>query len=255
MATSTATSKSPRPQIGLLESTPKQVLPIGVRAIGRSGVLELMRIGGGLSYKEVGKRAGMPPVKAMRLIRGQYLKARHRDLRRILDVLWAALPAIQQPGPLQVIEEAERRFALPRTARPMYLTLDEAADLLKVNRAKMRRLASDRPELHAIRVGWGVRIPRQAIEEYILAPRRAAASSKFMSPAAVAALFRVHEDVIGYAIRTGRIRAQQSTKQKWGRWRIPMAEVRRIARFGVTNLPRLKSWGPTHRDHDRRPTA
>jgi excisionase family DNA binding protein len=235
------TRKTSPPQLDLLEAAPdKSVLPIEVRGIGRGGVLELMRIGAGLSYKEVGKRAGMVPIKAMRLIRGEMLRPRRRDLEGIREVLWEALPAIPDETPLRVIEEQQFGFLRRPAGKPKYLTLKEAADLLKVNADKMRRLVCNLPELGAIKVGIGIRIPVQAIENHILTPRRAPASQSFMSQQQAAALFRVHVDAIRYAIETGRIRCHQAGKH-YPR-RIPVSEIERIAQFGTTELRPHKNW-------------
>ena len=228
---------------------PKAELPLEIRTIGRYGILELMRIGAGLSYREVGHRAGMPPIKAMRLIRGQIRNPRQSYLRRIFDVLWVALPAVAQEAPLRVIEEQEGAFARSLTEKPCYLTLEEAANLLKIDRPKMRRLCSDLPDLGAIKVGVEIRIPRQSLEEYLLAPRRPQVSGRFMSLPDVAALFRVSQEVIRYAIEIGRLRAKQHVAR--GKLLIPIVEVQRIARTGIIPLRRHKAWEPKHRNHAR----
>ena len=233
--------KAAHPRLDLLEAEPaKSLLPLEVRAIGRSGILELMRIGAGLSYKQVGERAGMRPISAMRLIRGERVRPRGRDLERIREVLRAALPAVPDEAPLRVIEEQEFGFLRAPTGKPKYLTLQEAADLLKVKWYKMRRLASEVPELRAIRIGSGIRIPVEALEEYILGPHRVPDSKEFMSRSQVAAFFRVNVDVISYAIEAGRIRARQVAKRH--AWRIPVSEVARIAQFGMTEIPRRSEW-------------
>jgi excisionase family DNA binding protein len=240
-----ATAKPQKRALELLDAEPKGLLPIEVRSLSRYGLLELMRIGAGLSYKELGHRVGMAPAKARRLIRGGYKIPVRRHLDRIREALWEALPTADGAGPLRVLEGSKGKSAGRIHGRPIFLTLEEAATLLKVTRARMRRLASEDPGLGAIKIGVGIRIPLAAIEDYILAPIGADSKSQGLSLPETVALFRVTETVIGYLLRTGRIKAKPHNPHF--PWRISFAEINRLMRFGTAPLPRLRDWRPRQR--------
>ena len=229
---------------------PKAELPLEIRTIGRYGILDLMRIGAGLSYQEVGRRAGMRPIRAMRLIRGGYSKPPGTALQRVLDVLWAALPVTEQAIPLRVIETGARSKPVPSVpiGEIFYVTLQEAARLLLVKLPKMRRLVSEHPEMGALKIGGNIRIPRRALEEFITNPRcPSVAPAGFVTSAQLAALFRVSPETIAHAIREKCIRAVRSGERD--RPRIPLSEVQRLMKQGTAKLRPLKQWAPGNRRH------
>lgn len=230
-----ATAKPQKRALELLDAEPKGLLPLEVRSLSRYGILELMRIGAGLSYKELGHRVGMAPAKVRRLIRGAYEKPLRRHLDRVRETLWDALPVADGAAPLRVLRGPKEQSAGRIRGRPIFLSLDEAASLLRITRARMRRLASEEPGLGAIRVGVAVRVPLAAIEDYITAPNGPSAGKQGLSIPEAMGLFRCSKDVFTYSISRGYIKASQRGRHY--RWRIPLAEINRLMRFGTSPLP------------------
>lgn len=208
-------------------------LPIDPRRLSRPGVLELMRIAAHLSYRDVSRLTGIPRAKVLRLIRGAYEKPLRRELEALRDVCWGRMPS--------------RSPALPTTEAPLFLTLEEAADLLAITREAMRRLVVRDRRLRAIKAGVAIRIPQAALADFISAQKSLSPQmlSDGLSRQELANLLRVPVHVVRYANQTGRIKAVQ--RGKHGRPRIPWREVKRVLARGThelrpraSDLPRSK---------------
>ncbi len=165
-----------------------------------------------------------------------------KKIHALWSVLWEALPSTSATAALEVLGEEVPDAEAPTAGLPAYLTLDEAAALLKVKPEKMRRLVIDNPRLRAVKVGAAIRIPRSAMNEFIVDPRPAAdrRNGPGMTVQEVTAFFRVSQDVIRYAMETGRLKAEQAGR--YARVRIPIAEVQRIAKSGLVELKPHKYW-------------
>ena len=245
----TAAAPAPRARKTVLKSLEridgeieKRLLPLQVTSINRYTILELARIGAGLSYLALGKRAGLPGAVVARILRGHMKNVRGERIHRLWSVLWEALPSTSTTAALEVLgEEIPDTMALI-AGLPAYLTLDEAAALLKLSRAKLRRLVVADPRLRAVKIGSAIRIPRSALNDFIVDPRPAVArrNGPGMTVREVTALFRVSQDVIRYAVETGRLKVEQAGR--YGRVRIPVAEVQRIAKSGLVELKPHKYW-------------
>ena len=220
----------------------RRLLPLQVTSINRYTILELARVGAGLSYLALGKRAGLPGAVVARILRGHVQKVPGKKIHALWSVLWEALPSTSATAALEVLGEETADAEAPTAGLPAYLTLDEAAALLKVKPEKMRRLVIDNPRLRAVKIGAGIRIPRSAMNEFIVDPRPAVErrSGPGMTVREVTAFFRVSQDVIRYAVETGRLKVEQAGR--YGRVRIPIAEVQRIAKSGLVELKPHKYW-------------
>lgn len=225
----TAAARKSRARQEKSRATPQASLGLTIdpRRLSRSGILELMRIAAGLSYKDVSRLTGIPRAKAIRLIRGAYQKPRRRDIEAVRDVCWARMPA---RSPAALIAGA-----------PSFLTLEEAADLMAVGPAVMRRLVGRNRALRAIKVGIRIRIPQDALASHIsaLQPEApAVASADGLSRNELAAILRVPAQVLRRASEDGRIK--EVRRWKHGRPRIPRREVKRILAKGTHELPRSR---------------
>ena len=225
---------------------------VEVRLLTRFGVLELMRLAAGLSYQDLAARVGLPPARLIRLIRRAEANAPSEQIERIWRALWEALPRSTP----RLVDEPERlsdTLAEAAKGLPIYLSLGEAARLLRVNVAKMRRLAVERPELRAIKFGAAVRIPRHALYQYVNSPlpplKRREPGLRTVD---LAAFFRVSHDIVTYQRRQGRIRAIQRRGAR-KHWLVPDAEIHRLMAFGTEPLLPLAS--DTRKRRQRRPAG
>ena len=213
---------------------------VELRSLTRFGILELMRLAAGLSYRDLAARVGLPPARLTRLIRRAEAKAPSEQIERVWRALWEALPRSTP----RLVDEPERlsdTLAEAAKGLPIYLSLGEAARLLRVNVAKMRRLAVERPELRAIKFGAAIRLPRHALYDYISAPLPAPRRREpGLRTPDLAALFRVSHDVISYQRRQGRIAAVRRHGSS-GQWFVPDREIARLMAFGIEPLRPLAS--------------
>ena len=193
------------------------------RRLSRCAILELMRIGAGLSYKELSQLTGIPRAKVIRLIRGAYARPRVAEINLLRDSCWRRLAARSSP--------------FTTKTSPAFLTLEEAAELIAVKPAVMRRLICRDRSIGAVKVGKRIRIPAQGLARFVSVPRRSWRSLRVgdgMSIQDLARLLRVLPGTVRHSIRHGKIKA---TQEKWhGRVRIPASEVRRILKEGTTPL-------------------
>ena len=197
-------------------------LPIDPRRLSRPGILELMRIAARLSYKDLARLTGIRRAQVIRLVRGAREKPLRRQIEAIREVCWAKMPV--------------RSPALPAAKAPSFFTLEEAADLLAVSPAVMRRLLVRDRRFRAIKVGVGLRIPAAALAEWISEPQPPCPqpAKAGLSRQQLADLLRVSVDVVRYANQIGRIKAVQ--RGKYGHPRIPWQEVKRVVARGTHEL-------------------
>jgi excisionase family DNA binding protein len=230
-------------QLGQLDSRPtKGILPLQITAISRCGLLEIARIGAGLSYQDLGKRAGMPGAYVARILRGGTRKPHVERVARLWSVLWQALPATPSSLALEVLGEVGAPSAGEISDLPSYLTIEEAADLLKLKPQKVRRLIMEYPELRAVKIGKKIRVPRHTLNGFITDPRPIVThrADRGIGISQMAAFFRVHPDLLRYAIRTGRLKAEQARRH--APVRIPVSEVHRVMQSGLAELKPLSTW-------------
>lgn len=194
-------------------------LTIDPRRLTRSGILELMRVAAGLSYKDLSRLTAIPRARVIRLVRGAYPKAQHRYLDAIREVCWARLPA--------------RMPALAGVIAPPFLTLEEAAELMAVSPTEMRRLAVRCPALRAIKVGRKTRIPAAALSEFLTSPTPRGKGNG-VSLQEASAILRVHVCSLRKAIRAGRLQVEQQRKHY--PIRISPREFQRLLRQGTHEL-------------------
>jgi excisionase family DNA binding protein len=196
----------------------------------QSGALELMRAAAGLSYGDVGRQLGIPRAKAIRLIRGAYIKPRRAQLERLRDLLFDRLPA--RPARLRI------------SAGAAFLTLQEAARMLALKPSEVRRLICRHREIGAIKVGTKIRIPRQGIVDFLYEPQIAGdREPQGMSRGELAQVLRVREGVIRWATEHGLVKTIRR-----GRFvTIPTREIERLLRRGTQELRFRKSDLPKSR--------
>lgn len=214
------------------------VLTIDVRHVSRIGLLELMRIGAGMSYRELGARVGLTPTKTRRLLRGQTSRPKRGVTRRMWEVLWDRLPEnTAQRAPLHLREEDAREVEHASTA-PMLLTEKEAAGLLMLRPQQLRKLVLENPQIGAVKMGRYLRIPRRALCDFVIGPQLAVRQTGYLSIYEAAALLRLSPCQLRYAIKCGRIRVEQTG------WhypiRIPMSEISRLLIEGTHSIPQPK---------------
>ena len=185
----------------------------------QAGALELMRAAAGLSYGDVARQLGIPRAKVVRLIRGAYAKPRRAQIERVRDLLFDRLPA--RPARLRI------------PAGAAFLTLHEAARMLALKPAEVRRLICRHREIGAVKVGTKIRIPRQGILDFLYEPQTGGERDpQGMSRGELAHLLRVGEHVIRWATEHGCIRAIRR-----GRFvAIPTREIERVLRRGTQEL-------------------
>ena len=212
------------------------ILNIDLRHICRAGILELMRIGAHLSYKELGRGMGMPPAKVRRYICGEMRKPRQQTLFQIWSFLWERIPAQSSEPTLRLRALGE---SLPEASLhiPGYLTLDEAAAMMKLRPGEMRRLISREP-IGAIKVGANIRIPRDRLCTFIAGASGSLSErlpADLISKREAAELLRVDVHVLRYAIKGGRLKGFQTSKK--ARIQIGRAELNRFLMEGTAPIP------------------
>ena len=185
-----------------------ELLNVDVRHICRAGILELMRIGAGLSYKQLGQALGLPPIKVRRHLCGEFEKPRREDVFRIWSYLWERLPVYASAPTIRLLPSEEALTSLTSARLPQFLSVEEAARLLGLSWREMRRLISRVPEIGAIRINDTIRIPRGPLCDYIAGSRGKGplGSGGHMTLQQAAALLRVPDHVLRYAVKTGRLR-------------------------------------------------
>ena len=214
----------------------EETLNIDLRHICRAGILELMRIGAGLSYKELGRGMGMRPIKVRRYVCGMMRKPQQQTVFQIWLFLWKRLPS-QSVEPTLRLRALGERLPEVNIHIPGYLTLDEAAAMMKLRPSEMRRLVSREPEIGAIKVGVAIRIPRDRLCVFIAG---ASGSPPGELPADLigireaADLLRVEIHVLRYAIECGRLKGLQTSKK--ARIQISRAELSRFLMEGTSPI-------------------
>ena len=215
----------------------EEILNIDLRHICRAGILELMRIGAHLSYKELGRGMGMPPAKVRRYICGEMRKPRRRTLFQIWSFLWERIPAQSSRPTLRLRALGER---LPEASLhvPGYLTVDEAAAMMRLRPGEMRRLISRTPEIGAIKVGHFIRIRRDRLSTFIAGTSGSLLGrlpADLISIREAAELLRVDVHVLRYAMKCGRLKGIQTSKK--ARIQISRAELSRFLMEGTAPIP------------------
>ena len=214
----------------------EEILNIDLRHICRAGILELMRIGAGLSYKELGRGVGMPAAKARRYICGMMRKPRRQTLFQIWRFLWERIPA-QSSGPTLRLRALGERLPEANLHIPGYLTLEEAAAMMKLRPSEMRRLISREPEIGAIKVGRFIRIPRDRLSTFIAGASGSLLErlpADLISIREAAALLRVEVHVLRYAMDCGRLKGLQTSKK--ARIQFSRTELSRFLMEGTSPL-------------------
>ncbi|OGO10475.1 MAG: hypothetical protein A2Z66_12855 [Chloroflexi bacterium RBG_13_66_10] len=215
----------------------EEILNIDLRHICRAGILELMRIGAGLSYKELGRGLGLPPIKVRRYVCGTMRKPRQQTLFQIWRFLWERIPA-QSPEPTLRLRALGERLPEANIHIPGYLTLEEAAAMMKLRPSEMRRLVSREPEIGAIKVGVVIRIPRDRLCGFIADASGSPPGelpADLISIREAAELLRVEVHVLHYAMKCGRLKGLQASKK--ARIQIGRAELSRFLMEGTAPIP------------------
>jgi len=206
------------------ENRPPLELPLTIdpRRLSQAGLLELMRLAAGLSLPALALRAGIGPERIGHILRGSCRDPRRQELARLRDLLWSLLP--YRPN---------RTRAALLGPGPLYLSVNEVADLLGLRPCTVRQLAASK--LGAINLGRFVRIPRAGLLAYLQRQSGLSPSpAQEFSPRDAAEALGVPWGNINRAIRQGRIRIRQAGPHQ--RRRIPSREIERIMSAGTHPL-------------------
>jgi excisionase family DNA binding protein len=211
-------------------------LSVDLQHISRATVLELMRIAAGLSYTELARSIGIPRSRLRRYLRGLLEKPRESITRQIWDALWQRLP----PRSAALILH-QRHIDPSLSAHDLrglqLLTLKQAARMTRIPESALRRLLPKHPELCAVKIGAGIRIPRDTLAEFIASSPAIPTgkdASDMITMQRACELLQVEPHVLRYAIKCGRLEKCQLSKKH--RIYFTLAEIRRFLSEGTAPL-------------------